>query len=220
MHPETTKEALTVRVLRKSTLFLALLVLTTLSVLAGAATASAAPVKLDGVATKLVTDPETTEVLVDNGIVPLPVGPAWVWPTLGEDDHGDDAFALAYRFPITGGRVDSETLAGKIDHSGGIRFVNLTNLQSVKLTGFRIVTRGQPGLTAAVNGDASMRVRILDLDLSDAEIERAGRHVRIGEVDAKLTETAADALNATLGVSFFAEGIDLGQAYVNARVAR
>ncbi|HEX2506139.1 MAG TPA: HtaA domain-containing protein [Gaiellaceae bacterium] len=209
-----------VRALRKSALALAAVVVSALAVLGGAATASAAPVKLDGVATKLVTDPETTDVLIDNGIVPLPVAPAWVWPTVGEDDDGDDGFALAYRFPITGGKVDSETLAGRINHSGGLRFVNLTNLHSLKLTDFRIVTTGSPRLTAAVNGNPSVRVPILSLDLGGAEIEQSGRIVRIEEVDAKLTQTAADALNATLDVSFFAEGIDLGQAYVKARVAR
>ncbi len=204
------------RTLRKTTLLLMALLVSALTALAGgAATAGAAPVKLNGIATKLVTDPATTEVLIDNGIVPLPVKPASIRPVFP-----GGAFALAYRFPITDGRVDSETLAGRINHSGGIRFVNLSNFQSLKLTNFRIVTAGEPRLTAEVNGDPDTRVRILDLDLSAAEIDRAGRIVRISEVDAVLTHAAADALNASLGVSFFAEGIDLGQAYVTARVAR
>lgn len=196
-------------------LALGLLVAMTVAVTAGAATADAAKVRLSGVSTKLMTDPATTGVLIHKGIVPLPVRPASVWPV----SPGGHA-ALAYRFPITGGRVDADTLAGKISHSGGLRFVNLSNFHTLKLTDFRIVTKGEPRLTAIVNDDPSARVRILDLDLSPAEIKRMGRIVRINGVDATLTQVAADALNATLGVSFFAEGIDLGDAYVTARVAR
>lgn len=196
-------------------LALGLLVAMVVAVTAGATTADAAKVRLDGVSTKLVTDPATTGVLIHNGIIPLPVRPASVWPVF-PGGH----FALAYRFPITGGRVNPDTLAGKINHSGGLRFLNLSNFHSLKLTEFRIVTKGEPRLTAIVNDDPSARVRILDLDLSPAEIERMGRIVRIKGVDATLTQVAADALNATLGVSLFAEGIDLGDAYVTARVTR
>ena len=40
---------------------------------------------------------------------------------------GTGGLSLRYSFPITGGRVDPVTLAGFINHSGGLRFVNIAN---------------------------------------------------------------------------------------------
>jgi hypothetical protein len=174
----------------------------------GTASAQAAIVPLDGVKTQLTTNPATTEVLLDNAIVPLPVRPAGV-----ESVWKGKALALRYSFPITGGRVNSNTLFGRIDHSGGILFANLSNGDTLKLTKFRIRIDQDPGLSAAVNGDPATRVRILD-----AKVRMKGRRVTVKNVDATLTAEAAAALNASLGVGFFAEGIELGTAKVSARV--
>jgi len=43
--------------------------------------------------------------------------------------------------------------------------------------------------------------------------------LRVGNVGAYLNATAADAVNGALGASFFAPGIRLGTAFVNARAA-
>jgi hypothetical protein len=42
--------------------------------------------------------------------------------------------------------------------------------------------------------------------------------VRVGNVKASLTKTAAAALNDALGVSFFSQGITLGTAQVTAHI--
>jgi hypothetical protein len=180
---------------------------------AGAATASADTVHLNGVRTTLTTDPTTTGVLVKNGILPLPVGPATVAPRLGPA-----GLSLRYAFPITGGRVDAVTLAGFINHSGGLRFLNVANGHTLTLTNFRIRISSHPGLSAEVNGDPSTRVRILNLDLSHAGIAEHPPLVRVSNVKATLTQTAASALNDALGVSFFAKGITLGTAQVKAHI--
>ena len=62
------------------------------------------------------------------------------------------------------------SLVGHINHSAGLRFVNVVNGHTLKLTNFRIQISAHPGLTAAVNGDPKARVRILNLDLSTATI--------------------------------------------------
>ncbi|HET7379518.1 MAG TPA: HtaA domain-containing protein [Gaiellales bacterium] len=180
---------------------------------AAAATGSNGKVRLDGVRTTLTTDPATTGVLVRNGILPLPVGPTPVAPHLGAD-----GLSLRYGFPITGGRVDAATLAGYIDHSGGLRFVNIANGHRLTLTRFRIVISDHPGLTAVVNRDLSVRVRILNLDLSHAAIDKRPPIVKVSNVKATLTQTAASALNTALGVSFFSKGITLGTAQVTAHI--
>jgi hypothetical protein len=181
----------------------------------GPAGAAAAPtVQLDGVRTTLWTDPATTKVLLANKIVPLPTRGTGVdvkWTSAGP--------SIGYRFPISGGHVDAATLAGRINHTGGLRFVNLANGKQLSLTRFRIVIDAHPRLTAIVNGDPKVRVSILRLDLSKATVAKPLPSVRVGNVGAYLNSTAAGALNNALGVSFCAPGIKLGTAYVNAHVA-
>jgi hypothetical protein len=180
---------------------------------AATATAGSANVHLNGVRTTLTTDPATTGVLVQNGILPLPVGPATVMP-----HFGSKGLSLRYGFPITGGRVNSATPAGFINHSGGLRFVNVANGHALTLTKFRIRISDHPGLTAEVNRDPSVRVRILNLNLAHAKIVKHPPMVRVSNVKATLTQTAASALNHALGVTFFSKGITLGTAQVKAHI--
>ena len=180
---------------------------------AAAASSSGGTVHLDGVRTTLTTDPATTGVLVSKGVLPLPVGPATVAPRFGPD-----GLSLRYGVPITGGRVDATTLAGFVNHSGGLRFVNVANGHTLTLTGFRIRISDHPGLTARVSGNPSVRVRILNLDLSQAKVAKHPPFVRVSNVRANLTWTAATALNRALGVSFFSKGITLGTAQVRAHI--
>jgi len=160
---------------------------------ATAGASSGSTVKLKGEATTLQTDPATTKALISNGILPLPVGPTTVaphWTSQGP--------SLRYGFPITGGRVDATSLAGRINHSGGLEFVNVTNGHTLKLTNFQIRISAHPGLTAAVNDDPKARVRILNLDLSHATIVKHLPTVKVEGVKATLTSTAASALNSGL----------------------
>jgi hypothetical protein len=182
---------------------------------AGPAGAAAAPtVQLDGVRTTLWTDPGTTKVLLENKIVPLPTRGTGV-----DVKSTSSGPSIGYRFPISGGHVDAATLAGRINHTGGLKFANLINGKTLTLTRFRIVIDAHPRLTAIVNGDPKVRVPILRLDLSTATVAKPLPYVRVGNVGAYLNATAANALNTALGVSFFAPGIKLGTAYVNAHVA-
>jgi hypothetical protein len=180
---------------------------------AAATTGSAGAVHLDGVRTTLTTDRATTGVLVSKGILPLPVGPATVAPRFSSN-----GLSLRYGFPITGGRVDAATLAGFVNHSGGLRFVNVANGRTLTLTNFRIRISDNPGVTAAVNRNPSVRVRILNLDLGHAKVVMHPPRVWVGNVKATLTRTAASALNDALGVSFFSKGITLGTAQVKAHI--
>ena len=173
----------------------------------GGATASAgskahtSTIHLSGIRTTLWTDPATTQVLLSNSILPLPTRGTTVsfkWTAQGP--------SLGFSFPITGGRVDAKTLAGRINHSGGLQFANLANGKTLKLTNFRIVIDAKPHLSALVNGDPKARVDILDLDLSAATVAKRLPFVKVGNVGAALNATAAGALNTSLGVSFFAPG--------------
>ena len=180
---------------------------------ATAATGTSEVVQLNGVRTTLMTDPATTGALVKNGILPLPVGPATVAPRFGSD-----GLSLRFGFPITAGRVNSTTLGGFINHSGGLRFVNVATGHTLTLTRFRIRISDHPGLTAEVNRDASVRLRILNLDLDRAHVVEHPPLVKVSNVKATLTRAAASALNRALAVSFFSTGITFGTAQVRAHI--
>ena len=64
---------------------LAAVLLAAILVLPGtaAATTGSGTVHLNGIHTTLTTNPATTGVLISNGILPLPVGPATVAPRFG-----------------------------------------------------------------------------------------------------------------------------------------
>jgi hypothetical protein len=139
--------------------------------------------------------------------------PSWITPT---------SDAARYPFPVTGGKVDSETLAGRIHHSGGLLLAQCdgTGWKALSLGKFTIHVTGKPYLSAIVNG--GKRLAIADLDLGDAPIKKyakGGRaYVSIRNVGATLNATAMGAINGTFGTAL-PDSVKLGTANVLARVA-
>ncbi len=148
--------------------------------------------------TTLALDEGAADALESLGIAPAPIAPA----TAGVD---------GIAFPITGGRVDTESLAGVIRHSGGISLTKDDTV--VELKRFDINIDDKPDLTAKVGGD---RVSILKLDLSGATIHVVDRSVTVSGVEARLTKAAADALNGAFETTAFTPGLLLGTATVSA----
>jgi len=180
---------------------------------AATTTARADTLTLAGGYTQLTTNPDTTKVLLQKKVLPLPVYPSWVIPTTV-----DCKLALRYRFYITGGQLDGATLGGEIYHSGGLKWVNLTNGKKFVVKNFTIDTVNWQ-LTAEIPALGGARAPILDLDKSMLKVSQGRIYTKVGPVPATLTATAAGALNKYLGVSFFAEGIPIGTANVFARFA-
>lgn len=159
-----------------------------------------AEVLIKGGSTSLVLDPTAAGALTSLGVSVAPVSPAGL--------NGDGSIG----FPITKGRVDAKTLAGFINHSGGLAFTKGST--RVELTNFRITIGASPTLSAVLGGT---RVDILTLDLSKAKIAVSDRNVSVGPVTAKLTKGAADALNAAFGTTALTEGLTIGVANVAAQ---
>jgi hypothetical protein len=175
-------------------------VLAAVVVAAPAAQAGDKQLKVKGGKTALKISPGAAGALDSLGVAASPIGSA-------------DACGARFKFPITGGRLNAETLAGQIRHSGGIRLsAGSTHLD---LRRFHINIDSKPNLTAKV-GDA--RVSILRLDLSEAEVRKGEHRVVVKNVVARLTATAATALNDTFNVDAFTRGLKLGVAKVRARV--
>jgi hypothetical protein len=146
-------------------------------------------------ATALQLDPSAAAALKSLGVTAGVIAPA-------------SAQSDGLNFPITDS-LSQAVATGTITHSGGI---SLTAGQTeVDLTDFWINLGFRPNLSALVGG---ARVRILNLGLSGARFGFAGGQLQIGPVTARLTQTAADALNAAFGVSAFTRGLVLGTATV------
>jgi hypothetical protein len=157
--------------------------------------------KVKGGSTALNISQGAADALDSLGVVASSIGSA-------------DACGARFKFPITGGTLNAETLAGKIRHSGGIRLS--AGSKHLDLRRFTIKIDSRPNLTAKV-GDA--RVSILRLDLSQAAVRKGERRVVVKNVVARLTRTAAAALNETFHVDAFTRGLELGRAKVRAKVA-
>ncbi len=150
-------------------------------------------------ATTLQLDPGAAAALTSLGVTPGVIAPA-------------SATSAGLSFPIT----DSPLRAlhtGTITHSGGISLT--AGSTQVDLTDFWINLIGRPNLSAEVGG---ARVRILSLDLSRARAHVSRGVLTLGPVTARLTQTAADALNSAFGVTAFTKGLVLGTATVNYRL--
>jgi hypothetical protein len=197
---------------RRSLALAAAILLLAVAFMVFSVSARADTLTLAGGYTELTTDPGTTKALVANRILPLPVFPSWVVPT-----QVDGKLALRYRFYITGGQIDSSTLASEIRHSGGLKFANLTNGKSLTVRDFTIDTVNRQ-LTAYVPA-LDVRAPILDLDLSGLKVTPGSVYTKVGPVPAALTGIAASVLNDKLSTGLFAPGLQIGTANVYARFA-
>lgn len=159
--------------------------------------AEATELVLTGEATTLALDPDTAMVLTDNGVEVAPVDPATA---------GDEGIA----FPITGGTVEAESLAGTIDHSGGLVFS--AGGTELEVTDFVIDTAAGT-LTATAGGD---QIPLLSVDLAGLERTEEGDALVLTGITTALTADAADALNETFDVTLFEEGIPIGDVTVRA----
>lgn len=135
----------------------------------------------DGGKTELALDGGTLAALGGLGVTPGIIAPA----TLG----GTKA-----SFPITGGKVDAETLSGSITHSGGISLT--AGATRVELTNFDIQL---PKLLLQVNGGEPAPA--VDLDASEAKVTVSGRNVTVRNVVAKVNAAGAGALSSAFGTT-------------------
>jgi len=166
----------------------------------------ASAVHLRGGATAVSTAPGIATALLKNGIVPLATWPATQSVLLPKSGP-----AARFTFPVTGGTVTVSPLGGKVNHAGGILFLNATNGKTIEVSQFT-VDLSHADLTGIVNGNPKARVALFRLDLSHAKLA-VGKHVITAKrIGLKLTSAAAKALNAALGTSLFSAGLKLGTA--------
>lgn len=114
------------------------------------------------------------------------------------------------QFPITAGQVNSETLAGSIEHSGGLRFS--IGRKTLEVTDF--VADTESGVLSATAGAAE--IPLLTLDFASLKKATKGGAIVASGIAVGLTPAAASAMNGILGVKFFKKGLALGELTVTA----
>ena len=159
--------------------------------------------RLDGNRTAVKLDASTAAALKSLNVTVAPVGSATF-----------DAATSTVAFPITGGfaAIHSDVnykpgyIAGSILHeASGLKFS--AGSKSLEVTDF-VVDPGNSLLTATAGGKSG--IPLLFLDGTDVKATPTESGVVLDGTVAKLTQTAADALNSTFGVSAFKAGIPLG----------
>ncbi len=154
--------------------------------------------------TWLKIDKDTAAALSDAGVEVEATGAA----------EGPTAKHPYFAFPIVGGKVDKDPLAGRIVHSGGLSFS--ADSESVVVKRFVIdVDRGV--LTAKVAG-TGQRIDLLRLGAPEG-VKVGAEQIVLRGVDAKLTAQAAKALNEALDTDLFKGGLLIGEATVIAKIS-
>jgi hypothetical protein len=154
-----------------------------------------------GKSTDVVVNPAVLAALKQADVAVTAIAPATAKTTL--------------LFPVSGGQIVVATLAGTVDHTGGLIFSH--SGKSVALSTF-VINTNTKRLTATVGGRSQP---IFDLNL--ASLKRAsGPHGAVVASHIKLTVTsrAATALNSGLGVSTFKSGMNFGIATLVVAYAR
>jgi hypothetical protein len=170
------------------------------------ASRATAAVSLTGGATTVTTAPGVAPALLSNGIVPLAI-----WPASQSVQPAAGGSAVRLRFPVTGGHLTLNPLAGQIGHSGGILFLNARTGREIEVSQF-IIDLTHADLTGVVNGNPGARVALFNLDLSHATLVAGHHTVQAGGIVLTLTSGAATALDAALGTKLFRAGLKLGTA--------
>jgi len=177
-------------------------------------------VPISGGVTSVTVNPAVTKVLIENRILPYATDAktSLVWTQQGP--------TVRYGFPITS---DSFVTAagnpltltgGEIAHTGGVRFVNLRNFKALKVSDFDIrLGEGLLYATKINNQPAEVPLfKVIPTTLQPT-LTSDGFAVLTG-VRLELTQVAADALNASLGLSkpVFTGGLPFGTATVRADI--
>ena len=165
-------------------------------------TTSTAPAaaQVIGKSTSVVLNPATAQILKASGITVTPIAPATAKKGL-------------LVFPESGGQIVVATLAGTIDHTGGLALSH--NGKSVQLTNF-VVNTAAKQITATVGGQS---VPIFNLNL--ASVKRASGvngTVLARNILLTLTSQAATVLSSSLEATIPNAGLPFGVATLTVAV--
>jgi hypothetical protein len=153
-----------------------------------------------GKSTHVVINPAVSAALKHAGVTLTPIAPATAKATL--------------LFPVSGGQITVATLAGTVDHTGGLTFRH--SGKSITVTNLVVNTKTQH-LTASVGGKS---MPIFDLNLASPNRTGGPHSAVVSDIKLTVLSRAATTLNSGLGVSTFKVGMNFGIATLNVTYAR
>ncbi len=168
---------------------------------AATSTTAAVPgsVPIVGTSTAVTVYPVDQQILAKSGVTIAPIAPATA--------------KKALIFPVSGGQVAVATLAGTIQHTGGLKFSRAG--KSVEMTSF-IVDTSSKQVTAIVDGQ---RIPILDLSLSSVKRASSTSGALVAsDITLTVTPQTASTLNQGLDVELFQAGLPFGVATITIAV--
>ncbi len=115
----------------------------------------------------------------------------------------ENALSWWFNVPMDkGGTFDFAAKKGTFVHKGGIRFVNVANNTTLRLTGLRVVVNGPSSivLSAAVGNAPVTRADVMTSTSSPA-FSKQGKAVSIDGIQFKLTAAGVLAVQNALGVT-------------------
>jgi hypothetical protein len=162
---------------------------------------------LTGVGTSVTLDANTAKALTSLGLTLAPAGTATF-----------DAATSTVTFPITSGYAEIHSdkshspgyILGSIEHDGSGLTISGAG-KSITLSNF-VVDPGNSMLYATVGGKPD--VPLLFLDGANVKVSMQGSNVVLDGTVAKLTQTAATALDQTFGTTAVTAGLPLGTVHL------
>jgi len=204
------------RVLQRLAVFAGAGALAASATIVPAQAASDTTIPITGGVTSVTVNPSVTSALLTNKILPYATDASTKlkWTKQGP--------TVKYGFPITSDSFvtaagDPLTITGgEIAHTGGVRFVNLRNFKSLKVSDFDIrLSEGLLYATKVNNQPAEVPIfKVIPTSL-EPRLTADGFAVLTG-VRLELTAEAANALNSSLNTSVFSAGLPFGTAKVRA----
>lgn len=165
--------------------------------------AASQPVSLSGGSSLLELDTTVDGILNVAGVTLAPEGDT------EERDGG-------YVFPIRNGEINTAEVTGTVDHGGGLRL----EAGGVLTVSDLVLDLGERVVTGTVD---QQQLPVLQLEPDSGDIERNGDTVTVRELQASLTQEAADRANRTssvegpLGGDLLSEGQSVGEITVQGR---
>ena len=125
---------------------------------------------------------------------------------LGRATGGDGRFM----FPVTGGKVTLDTLSGRVENAGGLRFA----VAGARIDATDLVVRPGKGVVTAIV--AGKRVPLLSMEHGRVRRAPQSGSIVIPATAATLTPAAVPGLEDRLGNASFDGGLRLGRIQVSA----
>lgn len=164
------------------------------------APAQAASLTLDkGGSTAITTAPGVGVELIRNGLAAYTSGGASTTIKCINND-----LQATYKFPVSGGTLDTSAFTGTVQHKGSLSFVNVSEFRQLTITDLHYEVAPQV-ISGRIAGTQN-RVALFDVDSGELDILVGQGNYTLTGLKLKVSAAGATALNDGLETDFFTAG--------------